>query len=102
MILRDPEASLEAYTVALDIYQRMAARLDEAQTLYSMAIPNVALMRFDDAWKNLVDAMIIAIELNDTGSIVSIRDQLEEIAGLIEGAGRPAPELPEELEEWVE
>lgn len=102
MILRDPEAALEAYTVSLDIYQRMAARLDEAQTLYSMAIPNVALMRFDDAWRNLVDAMLIAIELNDTSSIVSIREQLGEIAALIEGAGRPAPELPPELEEWVD
>lgn len=102
MALRNPEGALEAYTVALDVYRRQGARLDEAQTLYSMAVPNMALLRLEDAYTNLVDALELAVELNDSASIVDIREQVREVADLIRGAGRTPPPLPESVVPYME
>ena len=102
MTLRNPEGALEAYTVALDVYRRQGRRLDEAQTLYSMAVPNMALFRLDDAYVNLMDALALAVELNDSQSILDIRRQIHEVGGLIRGAGRTPPSLPDALVPFME
>jgi len=102
MVLRDPEGALEAYTVALDVYRRQGARLDEAQTLYSMAVPNMALLRLEDAYGNLVEALELAVELNDSASIIDIREQVLEVADLIRGAGRTPPPLPDTVVPYME
>lgn len=102
MTLRNPEGALEAYTVALDVYRRQGRRLDEAQTLYSMAVPNMALFRLDDAYANLSDALELAVELNDSQSIVDIRGQISELGDLIRGAGRTPAPLPDSVAPFME
>lgn len=102
MALGDPEGALEAFTVALDVYRRRGLRLDEAQTLYSMAIPNMAMLRLDDAYRNLMDALVLAVELNDSASIVDIRNQASELAGLIRAAGRVPPPIPDSVVPFME
>ncbi len=102
MTLRDPKGALEAYTVALDLYRQLGSRLDEAQTLYSMAVPNMALFRLEDAYDNLVAALELAVELNDSASIVDIREQIGELAELIRSTGRTPPPLPESVAPFME
>lgn len=102
MTLRDPEGALEAYTVALDVYRRLGAQLDEAQTLYSMAVPNMAMLRLEDAYDNLVAALVLSVELNDSASIVDIRGQVRELADLIRGTGRTPAPLPDSVTPFME
>jgi tetratricopeptide (TPR) repeat protein len=102
MKLSDPEGALEAYTVALDVYRRGRRRLDEAQTLYAMAVPNMALFRLEDAYGNLVAALLLAVELGDSASIVDIRAQLGELGALLRSSGRTPPVLPEALTPYME
>ena len=51
---------------------------------------------------DLVRALEISVELSDSSSILTIRDQLEDVAGLIRQTGQEPPELPEPLRRWLE
>lgn len=97
MNLDDPKAALEAYDVALRSYRAADRRLYEAQTLYSMAVPNIALFRLQEAHANLLAAFELAVELSDSASIIDIRDQVAELRHLIEASGEEPGEIPPSL-----
>jgi len=98
----DPEGSLAAYLRSLRVWQALSWRLEEGQTHYSMALPHLAALELDEAWMDLVRALEISVELSDSSSILTIRDQLEDVAGLIRQTGQEPPELPEPLRRWLE
>lgn len=102
MRLDDPRAALQAYDEALRWYRATPHRLYEAQTLYSMAVPNMALFRLDEAHANLLDALALAVELSDSASILDIRDQVGELRRLIRASGADPGEVPPALAPWLE
>ena len=101
MALDDPRAALDAYGEALRWYRAVDRRLYEAQTLYSMAVPNMALFRLEEAHANLLAALRLAVDLGDSGSIIDIRDQVGELRRLLRASGaEPAPPPPA-LAPWL-
>ncbi len=97
MTLDDPRAALEAYDEALRWYRATDRRLYEAQTLYSMAVPNIALFRLEEAHTNLLEALSLAVELSDSASIIDIRDQVGELRRLIRASGVEPGAIPPAL-----
>jgi tetratricopeptide (TPR) repeat protein len=102
MEFHDAEGSLAAYFRSLRVWQALGRALEEGQTRYSMALPNLALLKFDDSWWDLIAAMEISVDLGDSSSILAIRDQLDQIQDLMEQGGQAPPEVPEPLRRWVE
>jgi len=98
----DAEGSLAAYNEALGTWQRLGRRLEEGQALYSRAIPHVAMLRFDEAFADLLAALTIAVELADSTSILAIRGQLADLERLATEAGQPLPKIPEDLARYLE
>jgi len=95
------QRAIEAFTEAEERWQAMGRRLEEGQTLYSMALPHLALLQFAEAHRALVAALTIAVELVDSTSILAIRSQLVQVEDLMRKAGESVPALPEELERWA-
>ncbi len=98
----DPDGSLEAYRRSLAGWRQLGRPLEQGQTLYSMALPHLAKFEFEAAFDDLVAALEIAGELNDSASIVAIRQQLLEIQDLVRKSGREPPAVPEALQRWFD
>jgi len=73
------EASLDALNEALEIWTATGDRLHEGQTRYNMAIPFLGRGEHEQALSSLAAAREIAVELNDTESVVTIDAQMEQI-----------------------
>jgi tetratricopeptide (TPR) repeat protein len=97
----EQEAALSAYERSLSLWRQQGSRLEEGQALYSISLPHVALMRFAKAHQTLVEALLIAVELGDSSSILAIRMQLSELGVLMRTRGDEIPEIPEELKRWT-
>ena len=95
------ESALSAYARSLSLWRQVGSRLEEGQVLYSSSLPHVALLRFARAHETLVEALVVAVELGDSSSILAIRTQLSELEGLMRARGDDVPGLPEELKRWV-
>ena len=96
------EKALSAYRQSLALWRQLSRRLEEAQVLYSMALPHVALLRFSEAHQSLVEALVIAVELGDSVSILAIRSQVKELDELLRARGDEIPKIPEDLRQWLE
>jgi tetratricopeptide (TPR) repeat protein len=96
------EQALSAYVQSVTLWRQLSRRLEEAQVLYSMALPYVSLLRFSQAHQTLVEALVIAVELGDSSSILAIRSQLRELEGLLRARGDEIPSIPEDLRQWLE
>ncbi|HCP46270.1 MAG TPA: hypothetical protein DIU15_09520 [Deltaproteobacteria bacterium] len=95
------QEAIDAFVEAREQWRAMGRRLEEGQALYSLALPHLALMQFGDAHRVLVDALLIAVELADSTSILAIRSQLSQVEDLMRKAGEVVPALPDELERWA-
>ncbi len=102
MSLDDPRAALEAYTQALVAYRAADRPLYEAQTLYSMAVPHIALFQLEEAHVDLLDAFRLAVELGDSASIIDIREQIGELRRLIRTSGVDPGPVPPALAPFME
>ncbi len=102
LTFRDADGSLEAYRRSLTAWQQLGRRVEEGQTLYSMALPHLAKFEFEAAFGDLVAALEIAGALGDSASIVAIRQQLVEIQDLVRKSGRTTPEVPQALRHWLD
>lgn len=102
LTFRDPSGALEAYEHSLAVWRQLGRRVEEGQTLYSMALPHLALFDFEAAFGDLVAALEISAAVGDSTSIVAIREQLREIQELVRKAGRPVPRVPKSLEQWLD
>ena len=102
MTLDDPPGALAAYTEALRWYRGADRSLYAAQTLYSMAVPNMALFRLQEAHGNLIEALGLAVSLSDSASILDIRHQVGELRRLIRASGAEPTALPPELAPFLE
>ena len=91
MCIRDSLKSLRTW-------QKLEMRVEEGQVHYSLASPHLAMRRFDEAHADLVRALVLAVELSDSVSILEIREQLEDIEDLIDHAGQEIPPIPPELQ----
>jgi tetratricopeptide (TPR) repeat protein len=96
-----PERALGPLQEALGLYREAGDRLSEGQTHYVLALPNLALFRFRDAWAELLEAARIALELGDGESLDAIRDQIGKIGGLMEMKGEEVPEIPGDLRDCL-
>tara|TARA_Y100001968_G_scaffold330994_1_gene384306 strand:+ start:751 stop:2496 length:1746 start_codon:yes stop_codon:yes gene_type:complete len=96
------EAALIAHQRALALWKGLGSRLEEGQSLYLAALPQVALMRLDEAHHSLIAALRIAVELGDSSSMVAIRDQLGLLGQLIKVQGGEVPAVEPELRIWLE
>jgi tetratricopeptide (TPR) repeat protein len=98
----DFDGSVQAYGRSLDVWRALEKRRREGQTLYSRAIPLLGRFDFALAHADLVQALRIAVEVNDTASIVIIREQLAQVAELVRQAGGQELEYPPELRPWLQ
>ncbi|MCP4869343.1 MAG: hypothetical protein GY898_11560 [Proteobacteria bacterium] len=98
----DAEGSLAAYFRSLRVWQALGKKLEEGQTRYSMALPHLAMLELEESWLDLVGALQISVDLGDSGSIIAIRVQLDQLRDLFEQAGQEPPAIPEPLQRWVE
>jgi len=73
------DESLDALQQALEIWVAAGDRLHEGQTRYNMAIPFLGRGDHEQALSTLAEARAIAVELNDTESVVTIDAQMEQI-----------------------
>jgi len=97
-----PEQALAAYQQALEAWRQLGRRLEVGQLLYSMALPHLALLRFEAAHRDLVSALQIAVDLGDSTSIIAIREQLRQVEELLRARGEQVPSVPEQLRPWLQ
>ena len=101
LVLQDAAGSLAAYGRSLEVWVDLDRRVEQGQTLYSMALPHLALFEFSSAFDDLVAALEIAVETGDSSSILAIRVQLGEVRELVRKSGQELPEVPEHLRGWL-
>ncbi len=82
----DDEGAIVAFQAALEGYRRLELRLEEGQTLYSLASPHLGRGRVQQSVDYLREALAISRELDDVESVVVILDQLAAM-GFAEGSG---------------
>ena len=97
----DHPGALAAFARAAKLWEVLDRPLERGQVAWLRALPHVALLQFEAAWSDLIEALTLAVEAGDSDSILVIRDTLGSVEGLLQTAGLPVPEVPAELIPWL-